>query len=102
MKSMKSTLTILLIFSFMGIAVFGALAMNNSPSYCYSLCIGAIKSLSTAVLSLLIVLITIANAAAASPVFVKTISRKRIIESYPYQLKFTHWLAIHENSPAIP
>lgn len=97
----RSVLTSLIILSFAGAVVFGVFAMNyTASSHCYGRCIEAIKIFSTSALSLLVTFLLITLVPAVMPVLVKINHCWKIFEFYPCKLKFTRWLALHENSPA--
>lgn len=136
---MKSAFTTLLIFSFLGIAVFGIFAMNHGSGHSHSGCIAAtaqgtdcpkeentipfltfhldaFRSFSTATFGdnlasaflLLIALVliaalgVIAGISPARPALAMNYRRRQFLEShsFPFQRELTHWLALHENSPA--
>lgn len=64
----------------------------------------------TSVLFLLIALVlisalgVIASISLVPPAFAANYRRRQFLESYsfPFQRELTHWLALHENSPATP
>ncbi|MBI2042037.1 MAG: hypothetical protein HYT20_03400 [Candidatus Nealsonbacteria bacterium] len=123
---MKSALIILLVLSFMGIAVFGAFGMNHGNGH-GSGCIGAIangrecagennslqsinfhlktfKSFSTAIFLLIASLTLAANLRVIADIQEVAQNKQFVVIEQRFSLrqqKFTHWLAIHENSPAI-
>lgn len=138
---MKAAFTIFLITGFLGIAVFGAFAVNHGADHGHSGCIAAtaqgtdcpkeentlsflnfhlnaFRSFSMATFgenfaNVLILLIALVSAVAfgiivsinpATPALATNYHRRQFLESYsfPFQREFTYWLALHENSPAIP
>lgn len=67
------------------------------------------ENLANAFLLLIALVLTAALGIAVSirpapPAFATNYRRRQFLESYsfPFQRELTHWLALHENSPAIP
>lgn len=67
------------------------------------------ENLANALLLLVALVLTVALAVLASinpapPALATNYHRRQFLESYsfPFQREFTHWLALHENSPATP
>ena len=136
---MKQALTILLVFSFIGVAVFSVLAMGHEAGRghvgCLALTASGIdcakedalssivfhfntfRSFSLATfgdnlasaliwlfaLALIIGLRTIAGVQPIASIVAASQRHRHFLESRhsPFQREFTHWLALHENSPAL-